>query len=285
MICRQKKRTSKQVKKIFVLLIATNCFYLAWKTFLVLLKGNSVSAYLKSICTLMNFANFILFNDSPIQSHLWYLGAILYVLLIMVVLSRFYLMKIVFILTPILLIGDIVFGKYSVLLFGREFPIIFVRNFLFVGIPYFTIGMGIRWLIKSGRTVSVKGMLILIFVFSTTTVLERFFLITVHANATRDHYISTTFLTIAVFMFFIEKYKGRKIGKLEKTVAMLGQKYSIGVYIIHPVFITVLAVIMRKLGMNAVYSFVAPMVVFFISYIAVLIFMIIIVIWTEKAEY
>ena len=170
-----KKRTSKQVKKIFVLLIATNCFYLAWKTFLVLLKGNSVSAYLKSICTLMNFANFILFNDSPIQSHLWYLGAILYVLLIMVVLSRFYLMKIVFILTPILLIGDIVFGKYSMLLFGREFPIIFVRNFLFVGIPYFTIGMGIRWLIKSGRTVSVKGMLILIFVFSTTTVLERFF--------------------------------------------------------------------------------------------------------------
>ena len=145
--------------------------------------------------------------------------------------------------------------------------------------------MGIRRLIKSGRTVSVRGMLILIFIFSTTTVLEQFFLITVHANATRDHYISTTFLAVAVFMFFIEKYKRREIGKLEKMVAMLGQKYSIGVYIIHPVFITVLAVVMRKFGMNTVYAFVAPLVVFFISYIAVLISHRIIIICAERVKH
>lgn len=231
-----------------------------------------MTAYLKSICTLRNFAEFILFNESPIQSHLWYLGAILYVLLIMVVLDRSHLTKIVFILTPILLIGDILLGKYSVLFFGREFPIILVRNFLFVGIPYFAIGMGIRWLIRSERTVSVKGTILLIFIFSTTTILERFFLITVHANATRDHYISTSFLAVSVFLFFIEKYKNRKIGKLEKIAGMLGQNCSTGVYIIHPVFITVSAVVMRKLGLNAVYSFVAPFMVFFISYSAILIF-------------
>ena len=41
---------------------------------------------------------------------------------------------------PILLLTDLILGKYSLLFLDREFPVIYVRNFLFVGLPYFALG-------------------------------------------------------------------------------------------------------------------------------------------------
>ena len=35
---------------------------------------------------------------------------------------------------------DLAFGMYSLVVFGKEFPYILVRNFLCVGLPYFALG-------------------------------------------------------------------------------------------------------------------------------------------------
>ena len=35
---------------------------------------------------------------------------------------------------------DLAFGKYSLVVFGKESPYILVRNFLCVGLPYFALG-------------------------------------------------------------------------------------------------------------------------------------------------
>ena len=40
----------------------------------------------------------------------------------------------------LVLISDLVLGKYSLLLFHREIPYRYLRNYIFVGIPYFSIG-------------------------------------------------------------------------------------------------------------------------------------------------
>lgn len=87
---------------------------------------------------------FVVLNDNPFGFHLWYLGAYLYVLLIMLIIDKHKLWRRMFWLTPLLLLGDLVFGKYSLLLLGREFPFVCVRNFLFVGIPYFMLGVWIK---------------------------------------------------------------------------------------------------------------------------------------------
>ena len=52
--------------------------------------------------------------------------------------------KTLFLAIPVLLAGDLIIGKYSLLLFGREFPAFYSRNWLFVGVPYFSLGMLIR---------------------------------------------------------------------------------------------------------------------------------------------
>lgn len=84
---------------------------------------------------------FLVLNDNPFGFHLWYLGAYLYVLVIMRFVDKHKLWTWLFRVMPLLLVGDLVFGKYSLLLLDREFPFVCVRNFLFVGIPYFAIGV------------------------------------------------------------------------------------------------------------------------------------------------
>lgn len=45
---------------------------------------------------------------------------------------------------PCLLIIDLMFGKYSLLLWEQEFSYIHLRNFLFMGLPYFGLGACIK---------------------------------------------------------------------------------------------------------------------------------------------
>lgn len=200
----------------------------------------------------------MLFNESPFGYHLWYLGAILYVLLIIYLADKMNCRNLLYVFTPFLLMGDIFLGKYSMLFFGRSFPFIWVRNFLFVGLPYFCIGMIIRN--GFGKKINSRLLALLIGVFTITTLLERFILVSVNMNGERDHYISTTFLAIAVFNFALE-YKG----EVNDRLAKIGRYYSSWIYIIHPLFITLFSFIIKRIGMDKLWGYVGPIVVFFSS--------------------
>lgn len=156
------------------------------------------------------------------------------------------------------------FGKYSLLIFHREFPYILVRNFLCVGIPYFCIGNLIRekqCAEKWNKTV----LQVLIVIFVITSLAERFALVNAGLNATRDHYLSTTFLAICLFVYTL------KSNWHNKELAVIGRKYSTWLYIIHPIFIAFFSMVTGKLGIKSIYSYVAPIVV----YCATLIFLIV----------
>ena len=103
-------------------------------------------------------------------------------------------------------------------------------------------------------------------VFSATSLLERFVLVSFNANATRDHYISTTLLAITVFLFAL-KCQGDN-----KTLVLVGRKYSTWLYILHPIFITCIGVVAHKVSVYGIYKFIAPIVV----YITTLIFLMIV---------
>lgn len=94
--------------------------------------------------TYKDLIKFILLNDNPWGFHLWYLGAYLYVLLICMLIERYNKWSIAYMIVPILLVTDLTFGKYSLFILHQEFPYVLVRNFLFVGLPYFLIGAYIK---------------------------------------------------------------------------------------------------------------------------------------------
>ena len=200
---------------------------------------------------------FIAFNESPLKGHLWYLGAILYVLIIMHIFDKLKIEKCLVFAAPFLLMGDLILGKYSVLLLGREFPYILVRNFLFVGIPYFCIGRLIRN--GFGQKVKKKVLAIFLIVFSATSLLERFALVSLNVNSARDHYISTTLLAITVFLFTLQCHGSNK------TLALIGRKYSTWLYILHALLIgLILILILKKSKINDTWIMLIG-VVFFIA--------------------
>lgn len=67
----------------------------------------------------------------------------------MMVINRYNLWKFLYIAVPVLLLTDLAFGTYSIVLWGWELPFYYVRNFLFVGLPYFAIGTMIKKLKRS----------------------------------------------------------------------------------------------------------------------------------------
>lgn len=257
-------KEKQQIKKIFCLVIKANILFFVWNVILDILRRDSIISYVRAVFTGKNLLKFFLLNESPLAGHLWYLGAILYVLVIVLLVDKLKSRKALYCLTLVLLIADLVFVKYSLLIFHREFPYILVRNFLCVGIPYFCIGDLIREK-RCSEKWNKKVLQVLIIVFAITGLAERFALLNAGLNATRDHYLSTTFLSICFFVYAL------KSNWCNNRVSVIGRKYSTWLYIIHPIFITVFSIVVGKLGLKSIYRYVAPIVV----YCATLIFLII----------
>lgn len=174
--------------------------------------------------------NFLLFNEHPFAFHLWYIDAYIYVLLIYLVMSSKGFLGGNFVLiwiSILLLFVDLLFGKYSVLIFGRTFDVMFTRNFLFVGIPYFTIGIFIKTIkvnshINRWCTLAVVASIIL-------TYIKKYVVGSYIEFGLRDHYLSSTFLAISVFLYFLT------LEIREKNIfSKLGRKCSLDIYILHP---------------------------------------------------
>ena len=129
------ERLSRSIWSIFKILI--------WSTLLFAVIREVVALYGHGtffVPSVHDIAIFIIFNENPFAGHLWYIGAYLYVLLAIKLVNKLNLWKFLFCITPILLLCDLAFGKYSFLLFNKGFEYYYSRNFLFVGIPYFSIG-------------------------------------------------------------------------------------------------------------------------------------------------
>lgn len=264
-------RQKRNIKKIFDLLLVSNIIFFIWDLVeVVLINGGSITFWLSETFTFHALLKFVLLNESPVGGHLWYLGAILYVLIIVYFLDKFKLdRRWTYGLIPVLLLADIVFGKYSIVLLGREIPIVFVRNFLFVGLPYFLLGELICWESKANkfhRWYTENVCIFLIFAFSMTSMVEKVLLEYLNLSSAREHYISTTFLSMIVFLFVLLKQKkcthGLKNDKGISFLVTVGRKCSTYIYILHPIFITILTAIMKKLGWYDAYSYFAPFVVY-----------------------
>ena len=125
----------RSVTKMFKILVWSTLLFALVK-FLFAFKDNDFS-----FLNLKSLVEFILLNENPFGFHLWYIGAYLYTLVIVLFLAKKNLLIHAYWIVPVLLLADLCLGKYSIVLWHKEFPVIFVRNFVCVGMPYFLIGM------------------------------------------------------------------------------------------------------------------------------------------------
>lgn len=156
----------------------------------------------------------------------------MYVLVIFYICVKEHVVNLLFIVSPLLLLADLILGKYSLLTLGIELNYIYIRNFLFVGIPYFSIGVFIKKKVRynNGNICAYKYLFLGgVVLFSLTSLFERYLLENYGINATRDHYISTTLLSICLFLLAIS------FSQMRSSVwVLLGAKYSLYIYVLHP---------------------------------------------------
>lgn len=224
-------------------------------------EGN-FQEFISSLLTTKTLGDFLLFNKSPGAPTLWIIGALLYTLLIVQQARLNFpksFIRMLSIVTPMLLLVDLVAGKYSLLFFNKEFEIYKLTNYLFVGIPNFVIG----YLIAGNRikmNIKASTLNIITAVLIILNIIERYLLVKFNINATREQYLLTTFVAIAIFVMFIKTPQTNPgIVKIAKT----GRYYSPLMFIIFPAIAMILNLL---LGKFVVYQYTRPIIIFLISY-------------------
>ncbi|MCI8496858.1 MAG: acyltransferase [Clostridiales bacterium] len=262
----------KQIRKTAVICIASNILYFFWGVFLFVYSVKGLSAFFECRFSPLYLARFIFLNESPFGYQLWYLGAMIYTLilsLIFISVQSQKIRKIFYWSIPIFLIADLCIGEYSMFLFHTEINYIWVRNFLFTGFPYFLLG-NLVYRYRERLTSLFRNWMfsILIFLFCCTTLLEVWFLKSQNAFTPRNHFLSTTFLAFMIFLLAVKKPNLGSCTVLPKW----GIQYSLPIYIFHPIILDVLKVLANKLHIPFIYYVLFPPVVFVISLIASMIY-------------
>ena len=270
-----KNKQLRQLLKIGKLLVFGMLLYLLVNVLYCLICKDSVSEFLFSDITLKGFVRIILFNLVPFSNgeinsgHLWYLSALLYVLLAAIVLQKFNLFKKAYCFIPVLLVGAVFLNNINMLLMGNNFTFVY-QNYLLFGMPFFLLGHLIN---RIDYNLSHGLSLFLASICLITVVIENQALIYLGISGSREIYLGTPFAAVGVFLLFLTVYRNRKINCIERVLFNVGLKYSTGIYIIHRIIGFFLDKIAETTGFELIYGYIRPVLVFIVS---------LLVVWTWK---
>lgn len=227
-VAEDEEQWRKRIKKFLFLIVGANILFLIWRLFLSI-YGGYTAKFVADLCSWKNWLIFIFLNDSVVGYHLWYLGAILYVTIIYRWLQSKGCAKALVRISPVLLFCGIVLGKYSKLLLGVDVPVVLSRNWLFVGLPFYTLGAYVRENEKQVKErLSNVALLSLIGIFTLLGMAEKFMLQSLERNVVGDVFLSTPFLAMSCFILAVKHMDAGK-----NRIAVIGRKYITMIYIAH----------------------------------------------------
>lgn len=215
-----KEKISKKIKHILTLIIISNLIYVLY----LIISGNI--QYILGIFNPKNLIKIIFFNDNPFRTHLWYLNAVFYCYIIYYIFYKIIQEKNnkirkVGLLSAILLLISYVLISMFYINMDRADKTFIIRNFIFVGFPFFVIGRMINKY-QIFNMISNKKIYIIMIISTALMILESYFYLS-------ELYIGNIFLAISIFTFCI---KNPLIFK-EKILEKIGEKYSIYIYYTH----------------------------------------------------
>lgn len=209
-----KVRIIRRIVRIFFIFIFSSIVYIL---------------YYKVDVNLITIIQILVYNLPDYAEHLWYLPAYIYVLFVLHISLISSREKILYRLIPLLLIIGFCMSSYSVILFGRQFPPFLSRNFLFIGLPYFFLGLLIK---KNQERVSIfkKKYFVLTFFFSLgTSYIEHFLLTSNNLLGSRIYSFSVCVIAVSLFLLTINTRTYSP-----SWLSRIGEKHSLNLYIFHP---------------------------------------------------
>lgn len=243
--------------KIFKLMIYSNIFYFIFYLIINFLNHNLVG-YIKRVFSIKSIIAFLVFNQSPVSGHLWFLGSLLYVYLIMMVINKYDLYDKAYKMIPILYIIYIVISRYFKSIFGITLPMYVYRNFILSSLPPFLIGSLLN--MKKDKVKEIKNLYLIVgFILLLLANWVEYKIL----GTEKVPFIAGIFLFIVVAIFSINNSKLTK----NSLISTFGEKYSLDIYIYHIAVMYILDFLFLKLGIYDIYKYIAPILIFIVTLI------------------
>lgn len=224
----EKGKYGVQLKKIFLLAIASSLFYWIYYGCMAL-KNNVFYQWFMDTFNSISILNWVLINDTPGIGHLWYLYAMLYSFIAIYVIDKLKI-KVKWVIPILFLIGLYVGCK--------GWPYSWYRNWAFMGVPYILLGR-IIFEYKEMLIYKLGGVKIVYFIPAATIGLlgEYKLYEIVGMDPIRDHYV---FIILMSGILFILALQYPYFGK-GSVVAIIGREYSVFIYILHIFILRILS--------------------------------------------
>lgn len=255
------------VKRILKLLVYANIIYLVWPFLKICIGSEKIEHYF----SFSAIFNLVVFDEIPWIYHLWYLVAALVSMVMVLYIKRFFKTNFIFFMIPVLLICNLLIGVYAKVIFGRCFPLIYSRNRYFMGIPFCLIGDTLYRHNDEIKKIFNKRLIwILTIPTGIITVLEPWLLSHFDISGEGDLYISTIIMAVIVFIAFCYFYDYRS--KLSHWLEVIGEKYSLWIYIMHPIIIFCCGRIVPDDGvLRLVWNNASPVIVFILTLLFIIV--------------
>ena len=240
---------TKHIAKIIAGAAAVNVVFAIFKGIV------GITEYSVSVKDILRW---VFFNKPVILlSPTWFLFALLYVYLLYMLVEKFSLYKMAYVLIPILFLVY-VFLAQGLHLLGINVPNYYYKNFLIEGFPFFMLGHYFHY---KKEQINVKNS-VLFGVFICTTIL----CIVERNLCGRDFGVNICSIPQVAALFLIG-IKNPKWG--EGIVQIIGKKYSMFVYVLHPVIWGGMDIIIKYSGikLSTPVLYILPFVTFFCSLI------------------
>ncbi|MDR0914925.1 MAG: acyltransferase, partial [Oscillospiraceae bacterium] len=259
-----KNRETKQILKIVKLFFVGLLICLIWETLKSFVSGG-LADFLKQFTDPATYIDFLLFNVIRNSAGpLWYLAALIYVLVAAYIFRRVIKSPKIKTLLIILAISiplsaNFVLGEFSFLT-PLSLPTFYTRNFLLTGMPMFLIGV---FLFKHRNSVKKIPIQLLIAVLITSFVISQAEVIIADFH---NFYVSTVISATVLFIIF------NRLNLSDNPFSAAGRKHSLNIYIIHNVIIHIYIVIITAMGINGVFPYYLPILIFAASLVISIIF-------------
>lgn len=253
----------KKIIHILKLIIIATFIYIIWAWIVspIVKTGQIPNIFnsAKSSVQGFNLFNIFVLNINPFCGILWFLNSLLYCYLLWLLISKIKDKRIVYIVAIIILFIGIftrAFIQYNHTI-PEEVNINYFRNWLFMGLPFFTIGYCIHdYQERIVKIFKPKYMIVAAIIGMIMSFAERLVV-------PLEVFVGTVIVSVALFIFAVEKPDLIKIPIINKA----GERFCFFIYIAHIIVRDIVLAIFDRAGIkNKVVSWIMPIIVFALCY-------------------
>lgn len=258
------KVLTKKIIHILKLIVIATLVYVIWhwvadpfiKTGNIPNILNSIERSIHSI----NIFNILVLNINPFCGILWFLNALLYCYLLWLLISKIKNKRIVYLVAIVILFTGILaraFIQYNHTM-PEDININYFRNWLFMGLPFFTIGYLIHdYQERIVKVFKPKYMIVVAIIGMIMSFAERLVV-------PLEVFVGTVIVSVALFIFAVEKPDLIKIPIINRV----GERFCFFIYIVHIIVRDIVSAIFDRVGINnKVVLWIMPIIVFALCYI------------------